>query len=274
MQKTLIPWWKEEENLRNRHLFRWSNIPSTHSLAQQWLEGEKNHLLSHFPRHHLRSDTWIWVRSDTQTLGRGQGNHSFFSPPGGLYATLICLWPHLPTIPPLALITALSIAETLSDHCCLKWVNDIFLDQKKLGGILIDRHWSTPLMPCIISFGLNMNSQHTHTPEQRSITSWRRHSGSSWDLSDLFWRIEKQLQKRYTAIIQQEGKLCSATCDAINTRLPEFGRSVLCTTPSGRVTGICRGINSWGRLIIHSETTSRAHDVLTLCISNKNGYNL
>ncbi len=267
----ITPWWSKPSGI-TRHVFHASTLCSSHTLAHHWIEGKIIPLIP-FSVQKLRPNTWIWLRANQQTEGRGQGEHRFFCPPGGLYASLICFWPHLPVVPPLALVTALAIAESVSEQCQLKWVNDIFLDDCKLGGILIDRHWSTPLHTCIISFGLNINTPHTRTPDHRTISSWMNRTGSSLDLSALLWRIQDQLQKRYGAIIQNGGLLGPEICNAINGRLRECGQEILCTTASGSVQGLCQGVSEAGRLIICCENGPKEHDVLTLCILKRTGYN-
>ncbi len=266
------PWWSELSGATTSHVFHASTLCSSHTLAQHWVEGKTIPLIT-FSIQKLRPDTWIWLRANQQTEGRGQGENAFFCPPGGLYASLICFWPHLPAVPPLALVTALAIAESVSEQCQLKWVNDIFLGGNKLGGILIDRHWNTPLHTCIISFGLNINTPHTRTPQQRTISSWRNTTGFSLDLSALLLRIQDQLQKRYCAIIQNGGLLDPDICNAINRRLRECGQEILCTTASGSVQGLCHGISEAGRLIICCENGPKEHDVLTLCILKRTEYN-
>ena len=267
----IMPWWSEPFGATTRHVFHASTLCSSHTLAQQWIEGKTIPLIP-FSVETLRPDTWVWLRANQQTEGRGQGKNTFFCPPGGLYASLICFWPNLPAVPPLALVTALAIAESVSEQCQLKWVNDIFLGENKLGGILIDRHWNTPLHTCIISFGLNINTSDTHTPQQRTISSWMNTTGSSLDLSALLFRIHDQLYKRYCTIIQNGGFLGSNLCNAINRRLRECGQEVLCTTASGSVQGLCQGISEAGRLIIGCENGSKEHDVLTLCILQRTEY--
>ncbi len=95
-----------------------------------------------------------------QTAGMGREQRSWFSPPGGLYATLVR--PLLPdfvlqTLPPLV---ATSLCEALNvdldGRCRLKWPNDLLVEGRKLGGILIDafsRGDSGSL--AVISFGVN-----------------------------------------------------------------------------------------------------------------------
>jgi BirA family biotin operon repressor/biotin-[acetyl-CoA-carboxylase] ligase len=266
------PWWLEPFGATTRHVFHASTLCSSHTLAQRWIEGQTVPLIP-FSVQKLRPDTWVWLRVNQQTEGRGQGEKPFFCPPGGLYASLICLWPHLPVVPLLALVTALAIAESVSEQCQLKWVNDIVLAENKLGGILIDRHWNTPLHTCIISFGLNINTTYTHTPQHRTISSWMNATGSSLDLSALLWRIQDQLQKRYCAIIQNGGALGPNISTAINRRLREYGQDVLCTTASGSVQGLCHGISETGRLIIGCENGPKEYDGLTLCILKRTGYN-
>lgn len=269
---SVIPWWSEPYGATTRHVIHAPTLCSSHTMAQHWIERGAEDWMP-FSVQKLRPDMWVWLRANQQTGGRGQESKGFFCPPGGLYASLICVWPPLPVLPPLALVTALAIAESVSERCQLKWVNDIFLDENKLGGILIDRHWSTPLHTCIISFGLNINTLHTHTPQHRPITSWVNTGHPSLDLSALLWRIQDQLQKRYCEVIANGGLLSPNLCHAINRRLRECGQEVLCTAASGSVQGICQGIAPSGRLVVHSEQACQEYDVLTLCILKRTEYN-
>lgn len=77
----------------------------------------------------------------TQKAGRGRLGRSWYSPPGGLYATL-CLRPSTPSDrwPGLAVAAGLALAETLDDAGVvaieLKWPNDCRIHGRKLAGIL------------------------------------------------------------------------------------------------------------------------------------------
>ena len=78
-----------------------------------------------------------------QTAGRGRLGRSFFSPEGGVYLSLILR----PSASPQAALmltvaaaaaTAGSIELLCGRQCGIKWVNDIFIDGRKVCGILTE----------------------------------------------------------------------------------------------------------------------------------------
>jgi len=85
------------------------------------------------------------IIAESQTAGRGRYGRKFFSPPGGgVYLSAVLCLEKLPAGEP-ALITALaavSVCEALEavtgKSPRIKWVNDIFLDGKKICGILTE----------------------------------------------------------------------------------------------------------------------------------------
>ncbi|MBO4236094.1 MAG: biotin--[acetyl-CoA-carboxylase] ligase [Firmicutes bacterium] len=91
------------------------------------------------------SDGPIVVVSDTQTAGRGRLGRSFYSPPeSGLYMS-IALPSESIFIPPalITLATAVavrqSIEQVFGSSPEIKWVNDLFLRDRKICGILTER---------------------------------------------------------------------------------------------------------------------------------------
>lgn len=84
------------------------------------------------------------IISDCQTMGRGRYSRSFFSPSGGLYMSIIlrpeALRLQNPTaITALAAVAVCEAIEAVSQKTPqIKWVNDIFLDGKKVCGILTE----------------------------------------------------------------------------------------------------------------------------------------
>ncbi len=102
------------------------------------------------------------VHADQQTGGRGRGGKQFCSPPGGLYFSVI-LRPELEPadFPLLTLAAGVSLAaglrRTAGVQPQLKWPNDLYLEDRKLGGILTE---SGPLMaglPEFVVIGVGIN---------------------------------------------------------------------------------------------------------------------
>lgn len=108
----------------------YGEVDSTNALARQAAEaGEAEGLV---------------LIAASQTAGRGRRGRSFFSPPGGgLYMSAL-LRPRLPAQDAALMTTlaAVAVAEAVEAACGraagIKWVNDVYLDGKKVAGILTE----------------------------------------------------------------------------------------------------------------------------------------
>jgi BirA family biotin operon repressor/biotin-[acetyl-CoA-carboxylase] ligase len=117
-------------------------------------------------------DDAIVARS--QRAGRGRMGRRWASPAGNLYMTLMFPAPALDRIGELALVAALGAGEAVTAvlpggaRISYKWPNDLMLDGKKLGGILIEseldpdgRRW--------VALGIGINV--AHAPDDLPATS-------------------------------------------------------------------------------------------------------
>jgi BirA family transcriptional regulator, biotin operon repressor / biotin---[acetyl-CoA-carboxylase] ligase len=100
-----------------------------------------------------------------QTAGRGRKGRSWYSPQGGnLYFSLLIKTPQvefheLSSIPQLM---ALAICESLQKsgikNSWIKWPNDVYINHKKVCGILCESRLKGPILEgLIIGVGLNIN---------------------------------------------------------------------------------------------------------------------
>lgn len=84
------------------------------------------------------------IISDCQTLGRGRYSRSFFSPSGGLYMSIILRpevlhFEHPTSVTAFAAVSVCEAIESISKKApMIKWVNDVFIDGKKVCGILTE----------------------------------------------------------------------------------------------------------------------------------------
>jgi BirA family biotin operon repressor/biotin-[acetyl-CoA-carboxylase] ligase len=86
------------------------------------------------------------VHADEQTAGRGRFSHTWFSPPGNLYLSVV-----LRTGQPagrtaeLSFLAALAVADTVEallprqTRAMLKWPNDVLVNGAKIAGILLEQ---------------------------------------------------------------------------------------------------------------------------------------
>lgn len=114
------------------------------------------------------------VTADEQTAGRGRRGNEWFAPPGSclLYSALLRpLAADRTQLLPLAVPVAVcEAAEAVAPvRCQLKWPNDVWVDERKVAGILVearpDEGWA------VIGVGLNVAIPQDDFPEELSETA-------------------------------------------------------------------------------------------------------
>ncbi len=126
-----------------------STLSSTNDMARQLaLQGEAEGTV---------------VVADEQTSGRGTKGRSWFSTASlGLYASII-LRPKRPELSLLPLAMGLACRQTLNEiyglNVALKWPNDLIINNKKVGGLLLESSFSGGV-PVYAIFGLGLNLNH------------------------------------------------------------------------------------------------------------------
>ena len=104
------------------------------------------------------------VIANEQTAGRGRGGKSWLSSPGdGLWLTLIERPADSSGLGVLSLRVGLAAAEALdrfaSEPIRLKWPNDLYVDERKLGGILVEARWREQVVEYVaIGLGVNVHA--------------------------------------------------------------------------------------------------------------------
>jgi len=117
------------------------------------------------------------VIADCQTAGKGRYGRSFFSPPGhGIYMSFVLRplqrhWVGSPTL--VTTYAAVSVCEaieaTTDKMPQIKWVNDIFLDGKKICGILTEAVTdieSGKMQWIVVGIGINFITPNAGFPEE------------------------------------------------------------------------------------------------------------
>ncbi len=105
------------------------------------------------------------VVANRQTAGRGRMGRSFLSPQGGIYMSVL-LRPECQASALLHLTCAVAVGVCDAiEKCCgfrpgVKWINDLILNNKKLGGILTELSLNADgtVNYAIIGIGLNVDA--------------------------------------------------------------------------------------------------------------------
>ena len=102
------------------------------------------------------------VIAEKQTAGRGRGQRQWFSPEGGIWLTVVIRprndekFDTLPSVCALAVCNATN--RTLKVNSRVRWPNDIMLDDRKLGGVLVESEVKgRKLVYALLGMGLNAN---------------------------------------------------------------------------------------------------------------------
>ncbi len=146
----------------------------------------------------------FYVLSDQQSFGRGRYERQWQSPKGNLYLTLVTPLKNLESAPFYAYITALSVLDAVRDllpniahSLTLKWPNDILLNSKKTGGILLEIQDDK----IIIGIGLNITSHPQDTAFTAIHLCLTKESLSPQDITSA---ITQQFDK-WQGIFEEEG---------------------------------------------------------------------
>jgi BirA family transcriptional regulator, biotin operon repressor / biotin---[acetyl-CoA-carboxylase] ligase len=101
------------------------------------------------------------VLSDAQAAGRGRTGKRWSSPPRGVWMTLIERPADPSALDVLSLRIGLAAARTLdaftAEPVRLKWPNDLYVDDAKLAGVLVEARWRGDRLDWVaIGLGVNM----------------------------------------------------------------------------------------------------------------------
>jgi len=126
------------------------------------------------------------VSADEQTAGRGRQGRTWTAPPGKslLYSAILRPLDERHRLLPLS--APLAVCETAEElapgtECAIKWPNDIWIDNRKLAGVLIEAHmsgrssWGGDAAPqdgwAVIGVGLNLTIEPDEFPSDLQDTA-------------------------------------------------------------------------------------------------------
>ena len=197
--------------------------------------------------------------------GGGVGGHFAAGPPQGEIAPLGGSDPRsggawgltfslgLPLAPQdwsgLSLAVGLSIVQSLHPRLRLKWPNDVWLDERKLGGILIETASFGAERYVVIGIGINLVAP--DATDLRTRPAGLRELVAEVQAPDLLEHVAAPLVRAVQRFAAQGfGPLVGA----YQERDLLYGRAVVC---SDGVTGVARGVNADGALLVHTENGLR-----------------
>lgn len=136
------------------------------------------------------------------------------------------------------------------DRVKIKWPNDLYIDHKKVAGILIENIWSgSGLKSSIVGMGININ-QESFSEDLQKAASKKSFSGKEYPLKEELHAVSSFLEARYLQL--KAGKLDLQRASYINAL---YQYQEVATYQSGDLTfqGKIQDITADGKLCIHKE---------------------
>ncbi|MCU8010309.1 bifunctional biotin--[acetyl-CoA-carboxylase] ligase/biotin operon repressor BirA [Shewanella sp. SM87] len=194
--------------------------------------------------------------AEYQSAGRGRRGRTWVSPYGHhLYFSLFWTFPQgMAQAMGLSLVVACTLVEVLKsfgvENIGVKWPNDIYLDNKKLAGILIEMSGQADsLCQLIIGVGVNMAMSEEQGKDIDQPWSDLSELVDMPDKTALVIALQKQL-KRDIQLFEREGLA------AFKTRWQAadlfYGREIRLLMGEKSVEGICRGVDEQGAVLLET----------------------
>ena len=143
----------------------------------------------------------LLVIAASQTGGRGTKGRSFSSTKGGLYLSKLSFYENFPAKDAFKIMqtAAAAVCETLASFGLspkIKWANDVFVNGKKICGILIENTFSgANIASSVVGIGLNVYNE---IPEELKniATTMQKETGKTF--------LIEEVEKRLVAFLADE----------------------------------------------------------------------
>ncbi len=193
--------------------------------------------------------------AEAQTAGRGRRGKQWFSPFGcNLYFSMYWqLEQGIQAAMGLSLVVGLAVAKVLHQQWQLpvriKWPNDLYLEHKKLGGILVELAGQTHAQ-CDVVIGLGLNIRMPGQSAQAIDQPW----------IDLTSALGQAVDRNLLVALLQQELVDSLQCFGAQgfasyvqefNQLNEFcAQQVTLSSGSQTIIGLCSGVDAQGGLVL------------------------
>lgn len=185
--------------------------------------------------------------ADDQAAGRGRHGRKWHSAPGlGLYFSIALAGP----LPGISFGAALAVHDALSPRggVSLRWPNDLYCGQKKIGGILVEQRGER----LALGIGVNVNQQRNDFPPylRHRAGSLYMTTGVAWDRRDTLFKILMHVD----AMVQ---RLKMGEFDAVHAEWIDACNIIGKKIRRGPVVGVVTAVDMKGVLMLQTATGTR-----------------
>jgi BirA family biotin operon repressor/biotin-[acetyl-CoA-carboxylase] ligase len=230
-----------EKPFKSKRIFKLNEVESTNSYALKLPPG-------------VPEGSIVWTLN--QTEGRGQGNNKWESEPGQNLTFSIILYPNLLQIENqfyISKIISLAVADFISlftANVSIKWPNDIYVNNKKIAGILIENIIEGPVIKqSVAGIGININQKKftNYVPNPLSLSLL---TDRQYDLEEMLEMLCDLLEYRYILLKDNEFQTIDANYGDILYRLNQMAEYI---TDGEVFKGKIAKVEPDGTLIIQDE---------------------
>jgi BirA family biotin operon repressor/biotin-[acetyl-CoA-carboxylase] ligase len=202
------------------------------------------------------------VIANEQSNGKGRRGKSFASPPGtGLYFSFL-VRPSIPAKKSVLITPAIAVCvsktiEDVSGKCAMiKWVNDIYIENKKVCGILTESSFSSENLDyAVIGIGINIAKSELYFPKDvRSVAGCILNDDENAEKKKKKAQLVSGILKKFFDIykdIEQETFL-----DEYRQRSLILGKMVCVNKGNDVIRGVAQEIDNDVRLKVKLENGS------------------
>lgn len=203
------------------------------------------------------------VLTDSQTGGRGRGSNQWWARDGALtfslrleptdFSVVHAQWPLV------SLTTAIAVADTLAEFAAeqtvgLKWPNDVFLNGRKVCGILVEPPAGSTT-ELVIGVGINVANSLSDAPQdvQKIATSILDETNTEFSPSDVLLSFLQHFEK----LIRDLGNSTLNLQERWQRQCTLTGQPVSLEAGDRKVTGLCHGISESGAINVETDGVTR-----------------
>jgi BirA family biotin operon repressor/biotin-[acetyl-CoA-carboxylase] ligase len=225
------------------HVISLLNVPSTNDYARELLEESK-------------PENGTVIIAGEQAKGRGYGSNTWISQSGKNLTFSILLFPSFLEASSQFLLSkaiSLGIADYLCnylDDVTIKWPNDIYVDNYKIGGILIENDLvGSQMRNAIVGVGLNIN-QSSFPADLPNPVSLMQVMECTFSLKKEFRKLARHMDRRYKMLTKKNMDRIHRDYHNNLYRLNEYHEFI---KDDEKFRARIIGVSDYGQLVLESE---------------------
>lgn len=187
------------------------------------------------------------VIAKRQSKGRGRFSRRWESPEGGIYMSIVIFEEsgeeNISRFGIFLAVACCSFLRKLGIKAGIKWPNDIFVFDRKIGGILIEAESSGKKAKIIAGIGINVNAS---VSVDIAATSVKEETGKEVELNRAIAELINEIEEHYRMSIENPEKVIEDYRKLCTT----IGMPVIVRTQRETLSGIAESIGENGELFL------------------------